>query len=448
MRREKLAGWALRGLFRQLGKRVPPDLQRRLEPGRPVDKKAILALLRDAFARAYPGGAPTGAPAVLDEAVRFMLQQFDPEAIWRQTVPFNDEPRWRPSDPGLRLTLDVPSGMVRVITPIKGGPAYQAGLRAGDLITHITPASEEGGPAKAPMPTRGLSVEQAEKLLLGDFEARVRLTVRRDGVRRPLVFDVKLGFTRPETVLGWRRRADDEWDYWLDPKSKIGYVRITALGRNTANGLRDVMGALTRDGLKALVLDLRYNPGRLLDGAIKVSDLFIDDGLIVSLRPRVGRESKLRGRRAGSLLGFPMVCLINDETASGSEIVAACLQDHKRARIVGVRSKGHASWLNWHWFDDLDRELGLTTVTGYRPSGGKLDWRPLPGRPADEWGVRPSAGLTVVLSELEKERLRQRLEETAYLFVRGRERPAVVIDRQRDAALAQLRRQLALPARR
>ncbi len=438
--RAELAGWALQGVYRQLGKEFPADLPRRLRG--PLNETLLEALLRDAYSRAYPKGPPEGAQAVFDEAVRHMLRRFDPDAAWGIGLPWN---RWIPSKPGLKLASDDRSGMVRVVTPIKGGPAYSAGIRAGDLITHVTPAGKDGMAAKGPVSTRGLTVEQVEQLLLGDSEARVRLTVQREGSPRPLGFEFKLGYPWPETVLGSRRRADDEWDYWLDPKAKIGYVRIADFQRDTVRDLTRAMRVLTRQGMEGLALDLRFNSGRRwLKGAIDVADLFIDDGLIVRVRSRVREEFKASGKRAGSLLGFPVVCLINGETAKYSEVVAACLQDHKRARIVGERSRGQGAVQNIVQVGDS--ELKLTTAVFYRPSGGKLDWRRLPGRPADEWGVTPDAGLVVALSEAERERLRDGLERAENIYLRGRA-PAAGQDRQRDFALALLRRQLAAPKR-
>jgi carboxyl-terminal processing protease len=250
---------------------------------------------------------------------------------------------------------------------------------------------------------------------------------------------------KPETVLGWRRRADDSWDLWLDPRTKIAYVRITSFD-GTIPAFKAVMADLTRQGMTALVLDLRFNTGWRFGEAIDVSDLFIDDEVIVTVRGRVWKDHALRGKRPGSLLKFPMVCLINGDSADCSEVVAACLQDHKRALIVGERSKGKAAFQHWNHPNDLGYELGYTTLICYRPSGAKLDRRRLPGSPADEWGVTPSPGLTVTLSEAERDRLRQDLEEAAYLYPRGRARPVAAPDRQRDFALALLRKQLKVPA--
>src|SRR5262249_20432931 len=146
-------------------------------------------------------------------------------------------------------------------------------------------------------------------------------------------------------------------------------------------------------------LDLRSNPGGLLDIAIKVTDLYIDDGLIVSIQPRGGPEkaTKFEGRRAGSLLGFPMVCLVNGDSVSGSEIVPAALQDHKRAVIIGERSQGKGCIQNIRDFDVVDpssphvrkAEIMLTTAVFQRPNGDNLDRSMTGARDDEKWGVVP-----------------------------------------------------------
>src|SRR5262249_46093820 len=143
-----------------------------------------------------------------------------------------------------------------------------------------------------------------------------------------------------------KRKDDDTWDYYVDPTNQIAYVRLTNFARNTFPDLKKVVERLEKKGLKGLVLDLRFNPGGLLTSAVDISDLFIDDGLIVTIKPRVGKEAAYTGEHEGSHLDFPMVCLVNGGSASGSEIVAACLQDHKRAIVMGERSYGKGSVQN------------------------------------------------------------------------------------------------------
>src|SRR5205085_5268284 len=138
---------------------------------------------------------------------------------------------------------------------------------------------------------------------------------------------------------------------------------------------------------KGFVLDLSFNSGGLLTSAVEISDRFIDDGLIVTMKPRVGKPSVFMGESEGSLLDFPMVCLINGGSASGSEIVSACLQDHNRAVIIGERSYGKGSVQNIQPFEGGD--LKLTTASFWRPNGRNLNKSSTDGKDSDVWGVVP-----------------------------------------------------------
>ncbi len=207
----------------------------------------------------------------------------------------------------------------------------------------------------------------------------------------PLDFEIVRGKVQVESVLGVKRNRNDSWDFVLDPENRICYVRLTNFARNTADDLTRVMEYLKNTGgIKGLILDLRFNPGGLLTSAVTISDLFIDDGLIVTIRPRVGREQSYTGEHEGSLLDFPMVCLVNGHSASGSEIVSACLQDHKRALIVGERSYGKGSVQNIQPFED--GELKLTTASFWRPNGKNLNRSSTSGKEDAEWGVTPDRG--------------------------------------------------------
>src|SRR5206468_682077 len=138
-----------------------------------------------------------------------------------------------------------------------------------------------------------------------------------------------------ETVLGLHRKDNDEWEYLADPARKIGCVRLTRFARNTPADLGRVVNDLKRGGMKGLVLDLRFTSRGLFQPAVEVADLFLDADLIVTAKPRVGKDTEYRGKHEGSLLDFPLVVLVNGSTGGAAEMVAAALQDHKRATIVG-----------------------------------------------------------------------------------------------------------------
>jgi carboxyl-terminal processing protease len=210
-------------------------------------------------------------------------------------------------------------------------------------------------------------------------------------------------------------------------------------------------------GIKGFVLDLRFNPGGLLDSAVKVSDLFIDDGVVVSIRPRNGPETSYVGKSDGSYTTFPMVCLVNGGSASASEIVSACLQDHGRAIIIGSRSYGKGSVQTIHPFDTGGR-LKLTTATFWRPSGRNLNRASTKGRDEDEWGVSPNPNFELKLPTKELNDLQDHQREAEIIrdptaknenssssgTTSGR---TDFRDRQLDMALEYLRSQIKTTAR-
>ena len=149
-----------------------------------------------------------------------------------------------------------------------------------------------------------------------------------------------------ETVLGDHRNPDDTWGFMLDRERRIAYVCVTAFSRDTAGELRRALTGLQKEKIRGLILDLRFNPGGLLDSAVEVSRLFVSQGRIVSTSGRNSPERVWEARKEGAFEGFPMVVLVNRYSASASEIVAACLQDHKRAVIVGERTWGKGSVQN------------------------------------------------------------------------------------------------------
>ena len=200
-----------------------------------------------------------------------------------------------------------------------------------------------------------------------------------------------------ETVLGDRRKSDDSWDFMLDHDKHIGYIRLTAFSRDTAQDLKKALVELRKEGLKGLILDLRFNPGGLLNSAIEVSDLFIAKGRIVSTKGRNTPERVWDAQKEGTFEGFPMAVLVNHYSASASEIVSACLQDHKRAAVIGERTWGKGSVQNVIELEGGKSALKLTTASYHRPSGKNIHRFP-DAKETDEWGVMPDAGYEVRLS--------------------------------------------------
>jgi carboxyl-terminal processing protease len=242
-------------------------------------------------------------------------------------------------------------------------------------------------------------------------------------------------------VLGYQRDADtNTWNYWVDEKNKIGYIRLSSFQETSDLELERLMNRLIKqEGLKGLVLDLRFNPGGLLTAGFGVADLFIDDGKIVTVRRRGRPEEVFRGKSAGSLLDFPIVCLVNNGSASASEIVSAALQDHGRALILGERSYGKGSVQNVAKFGK--GLLKITIATFWRPSGKNLNKASTSGKDEDEWGVMPDR--VVPLTHKEQEDLANAQREAEIILPKGKVREKSTFeDKQLEAALTYLRGQI------
>ncbi|MGL4463350.1 MAG: S41 family peptidase, partial [Planctomycetia bacterium] len=227
----------------------------------------------------------------------------------------------------------------------------------------------------------------------------------------PTTVSVERDVIEIESVIGDAHKDDDSWEFFVDKESKIGYVRINSFIQNTASDLAAVLKPMQEQGLKALILDLRYNPGGLLPAAIDVADLFIEEGAIVSTQGRNTVPKTYSAEKDGTLANFPLVVLVNRFSASASEIVAACLQDHKRAVVIGERSWGKGSVQNVIELEGGRSALKLTTASYQRPNGKNIH-RFKDSKDEDEWGVKPNDGFDVLFTQLEHNAyMRQRQEK-------------------------------------
>lgn len=290
---------------------------------------------------------------------------------------------------GVGIQIAADDGQLQVISPIYGTPAYRAGVLAGDRILEIDGKS-----------TDGLALDEAVGKLKGNEGTSVTLTIMHTGKSGKDKVTLKREKIHLETVLGDHRKPDGTWDYFLDAKQRIGCVRLTAFSRDTAAELQRVLTQLKSENMRGLILDLRFDPGGLLSAAIEVSDLFISQGRIVSTKGRTTPERSWDAHKEGTFEGFPMVVLVNRLSASASEIVAACLQDHKRVLIVGERTWGKGSVQNVIDLEDGHSKLKLTTASYRRPNGKNIHRFP-DAKETDEWGVMPDAGFEIKLSDSE-----------------------------------------------
>ena len=284
-----------------------------------------------------------------------------------------------------------------------GTPAYQAGVLAGDVILKID--------GKA---TDQMRLSEAVDMIQGDPGQPISLTVRHEGVPDPVDLTIVRAEIKVASVLGDQRKSDDpsKWDYLYDKANKIGYIRITNFGETTAEETRAAVEDLEKQGVRGLVIDLRNNPGGLLRSAVEICDLFLENGVIVSTKGRNHKDEVWTAKPEGTLLlpaeKHPIAVLVNKYSASASEIVSACLQDHHRAMIVGERSYGKGSVQNIIMMEHDTSALKLTTASYWRPSGKNIHRFPdrkafeAAGINPDEWGVKPDEGFEVPMKDAER----------------------------------------------
>ena len=327
---------------------------------------------------------------LMEAAIRGMVAKLDPYSAYigpEELAQFRSSVDSEFAGIGIQVSED--EGDLRVLSPIYGTPAYRAGVQAGDLIVEIDGKS-----------TDGLQIEDAIRLMKGPDGSKVSITIVHAGQTKRESFELARERVRVETVLGDRRKHDDHWDFMYDEKNSIGYIRISAFSLDTAKELHTAMEDLKKRKLRGLVLDLRFNPGGLLRSAIEVSKLYVSKGRIVSTKGRSSPERVWDADGVDVYDGFPMVVLVNRYSASASEIVSACLQDHQRAVIMGERSWGKGSVQNIIELEHGKSALKLTTAAYRRPSGKNI--HRFPGaKDKDEWGVMPDLGYELGLDDRE-----------------------------------------------
>jgi carboxyl-terminal processing protease len=420
---DELLRWAVACLYEQLREPLPAEIADRLKPGPARTRADRLAILTDVRAR-LGNRREFADGGDVDRALAAIFRRLEPgsdprELILRQPVGcvLYIGTRGIPTGIGVTLATDSGKTAVEVVTVARDGPANRAGLRTGDRILHVTdlPGPEplaipdEGGfiiwgvrpenpwhrelrirphPAVGVF-TAGLSVEKANELIEGKEGTKVRLTVRRAGETAQQNIDIERGPSRWETVFGWSRKADDSCNYLIDPAHRIVYLRLKMLGPRTEEDTAAALQSLTEGGVRGLVLDLRGCPGGLISVAAEVAARFIADGRILTIRPRGQPEVRFDGKREGSYLGFPMVCLIDRDTASAAEVIPACLQDYRRAVLIGERTPGTTRTQAIMRAGHSDLTLRFTNAVFIRPSGKNLARMMTNGRPEEDWGVVP-----------------------------------------------------------
>jgi len=292
-----------------------------------------------------------GDEELIESAINGMLTSLDPHSSYLNAKSFRDmQVQTRGEFSGLGIEVTMERGLVKVVSPIDDTPAYRSGVKPGDLISHLDSES-----------VQGLSLAEAVERMRGPVNTDLVLTIRRAG-REPFDVTITRAVIKIQSV---RSRAEGD----------VGYIRITSFSEQTATGVARAMNNLRNqigEGIKGLILDLRNNPGGLLEQSVKVADTFLERGEVVSTRSRKPDEAQRFNSKPGDLAdGIPIVILINGGSASASEIVAGALQDHRRAIVMGTRSFGKGSVqtiipLAGHG------AIRLTTAHYYTPSGRSI----------------------------------------------------------------------------
>ena len=283
-----------------------------------------------------------------------MLAGLDPHSSYMDAKSFRDmQIQTRGEFGGLGIEVTMEDGLIKVVSPIDETPAAKAGILANDIISHI---DDE--------PVQGLTLNQAVDKMRGPVNTKIKLRVMRKGQDTPIEMSLTREVIRVRSVRS-HLEGDD-----------VGYVKISQFNEQTTDGLKKALADMSQqsgDKMKGFILDLRNNPGGLLDQAISVSDAFLEKGEIVSTRGRNAEETQRFNARAGDLTkGKPVIVLINGGSASASEIVAGALQDHKRATIMGTRSFGKGSVQTIIPLGSGNGALRLTTARYFTPSGRSI----------------------------------------------------------------------------
>ncbi|MCC7407287.1 MAG: S41 family peptidase [Phycisphaeraceae bacterium] len=277
---------------------------------------------------------------------------------------------------GIGVQISKRDGRLVVITPLADTPAQAAGVKAGDIIVQVNEQD-----------VSAWSLDRAVREITGPEGTTVTLSIERVGHPDLIELAVKRAQIEIHSILGWERQGDKGWDYYIDPQRRIGYIRLTNFLPQTADDLDRAINQMQDErGLDGLILDLRFNPGGLLGSAIEVANRFIPSGTLVSTVERDGKVThEYRARPDRAQPSMPLVVLVNQGSASASEIVAGALQDYQRALIVGQRSFGKGSVQDLTPLGNGDACLKLTTQYYRLPKGRIIHRQPLD----EDWGVDP-----------------------------------------------------------
>ncbi|HCD03783.1 MULTISPECIES: S41 family peptidase [unclassified Methylophaga] len=339
------------GITLIFGQMVLADKNPVAKPDLPIDDLRAFSEIFGRIKSSYV--EPVEDKTLLENAIRGMLSGLDPHSAYLDLGEFKDLREGTSGEfGGLGIEVSMEDGFVKVVAPIDETPAAEAGVKSGDLIIRLDDT-----------PVKGLSLAEAVEIMRGEPGSKIMLTIIREGADKPLKLEltraiIKVKSVRTETL-----------------ESGYGYVRISTFQSPTGESLREAINQLKTDNggkLKGLVLDLRNNPGGVLDAAVEVSDAFLNKGMIVYTEGRIqDSDQKFHAKPGDMLNGAPIVVLVNGGSASASEIVAGALQDHQRAVILGTKTFGKGSVQTVMPLTN-DTAVKMTTARYYTPSGRSI----------------------------------------------------------------------------
>jgi carboxyl-terminal processing protease len=394
MNRERFAWIVSVGLIAVLAFQLPGSLAQRDD-----DYSFVRTLVEIHRQVAMNYVDPVDENKLRDGAIEGMLSQLDPFTVYVPPAQQEGFDRMlEGSFKGVGIQLNqTEDGKVEVVSPIDGSPAFKAGVQAGDIILKVNGESLEG-----------IRLPDVIKKVAGPLGSEVKLVVRHVTGQ-----EVELKMTREEivvpTVKGFARKQDNTWDYYVCENPKIAYIRIVQFTPDTYEKLRPAIEGVLADGMKGLILDLRFNPGGRLDQAVDILNMLVEKGTILSTKGRNRPEHVEMAKGENTLPNFPMVVLVNEHSASASEIVAGSLMDNHRAVVVGERTYGKGSVQEVIPLDNKAGELKMTVAYYYLPSGRLVHRK----KDATDWGVQPQI-LVKMTPEQEEQVLKDRYEQELF----------------------------------
>ena len=295
---------------------------------------------------------------------------------------------------GIGVEISKSTGILKVVSLLPDTPAYKSGLDADDEIVAVNGE-----------PTKEMSIFCAVSKITGPKGTKVSLTIRRPSTGETIEMEIRRDKIVVQPLRGWTRDASGDWNDLIDIENRIGYIRLTAFTENSGPDLDESLRRLEKNGLKGLILDLRFNSGGFLQASADVVDLFVKEGLIVTSKPRHGLETYEIAHRSGTHPDYPVVILINGSSASASEIVAGALQDPKyqRATLVGSRSYGKGSVQVVTPFTGGGSQLKYTIAYYHLPSNQRVENRyQIQKEGRDDWGIAPDVEVKMRNNEIKE----------------------------------------------